>query len=293
MSSYEEQLAFYAKSVNDHLRERLSVRTPCLQMQVIDAMRYSLLDAGKRLRAALVMEFGRLCHAKRLDMAAFACAIEMIHAYSLIHDDLPCMDDDDLRRGKPSCHKAFGEANALLAGDGLLTLAFETAADAALPSDRTVEAVKTLSQAAGIFGMIGGQVIDLASEGKQISMETLNTLYELKTGALLRASAKLGCIAGGADSKMLNMADTYAKALGLAFQITDDILDVVGTAEKLGKPIGSDADSHKTTYVSLLGIDGAKKAAEEQIERAKQSIGSIEDSGFLLWMADMVLTRDH
>ena len=293
MSSYKEQLAFYAKYTNNQLQKRLSFESNCLQIQVIDAMRYSLLDSGKRLRAALVLEFARLCHASRASASAFACAIEMVHAYSLIHDDLPCMDDDDLRRGKPSCHKAFGEANALLAGDGLLTMAFEIAADAALPSESIVYAVKTLSEAAGVFGMIGGQVIDLASEGKQICLETLNTLYELKTGALLRASAKLGCIAGGANTEMLDIANAYAKALGLAFQITDDILDVVGTAEKLGKPIGSDQNSHKTTYVTLLGMEGAKKAAKEQVELAKKSIHCLDDKGFLLWMADMVLIRDH
>ncbi len=293
MNNYEEQLAFYAKNANDALRERLTFKGTCLQMQVIDAMRYSLLDAGKRLRAAFVMEFARLCRAPRGDAVAFACAIEMVHAYSLIHDDLPCMDDDDLRRGKPSCHKAFGEANALLAGDGLLTLAFETAADAPLPDARIVEAIKTLSRAAGVFGMIGGQVIDLASEGKQIDLQTLNLLYELKTGALLRASAKLGCIAGGADTRMTEAADAYAKACGLAFQITDDILDVVGTAEKIGKPIGSDNENHKTTYVTLFGVEGAKKAAAEQVELAKQSIAALPDNQFLLWLANMILTRDH
>lgn len=293
MNNYEEQLALYAKNANDALRERLTFKGTCPQMQVIDAMRYSLLDAGKRLRAALVMEFARLCRAARGDAVAFACAIEMVHAYSLIHDDLPCMDNDDLRRGKPSCHKAFGEANALLAGDGLLTLAFETVADASLPDTRIVEAVKTLSRAAGVFGMIGGQVIDLASEGKQIDYQTLNLLYELKTGALLRASAKLGCIAGGADLQMAAAADAYAKACGLAFQITDDILDVVGTAEKIGKPIGSDVENHKTTYVTLFGVEGAKKAAEEQVELAKESIEGLQDNQFLFWLADMILTRDH
>lgn len=293
MSSFDEQFVSYAIYANEQLKKRMKTENSCLQMQVIEAMRYSLLDSGKRLRACFVMEFARLCHASRENAAAFACAIEMIHAYSLIHDDLPCMDNDDFRRGKPSCHKAYGETNALLAGDGLLTLAFETASNAELPAHSVVKAVKTLAKAAGVFGMIGGQVIDLASEGKQVHLETLNTLYELKTGALLRASAKLGCIAGGADAKMMKIADDYAKALGLAFQITDDILDVVGSKEKLGKPIGSDENSHKTTYVTLFGIEGAKQAAKEQIELAKQAICSLEDQEFLLWIADMVLTRDH
>lgn len=293
MSSFEEQFASYAAYANEQLTTHMKLENGCLQMQVIEAMRYSLLDSGKRLRACFVLEFARLCNASRENAAVFACAIEMIHAYSLIHDDLPCMDNDDFRRGKPSCHKAYGEANALLAGDGLLTLAFETAANADLPEHSIVQAVKTLSKAAGVFGMIGGQVIDLASEGKQIHVETLNTLYELKTGALLRASAKLGCIAGQADEHMIQIADDYAKALGLAFQITDDILDVVGSKDKIGKPIGSDENSHKTTYVTLFGIDGARQAAKEQVEEAKKAICSLEDREFLLWIADMVLTRDH
>ena len=188
MNRYEQQLASYATQVNDALRERLHFDRELRQIVVVDAMRHSLLDAGKRLRAAMVLEFGRLTHASREGAMALACAIEMIHAYSLIHDDLPCMDDDDFRRGKPSCHKAFGEANALLAGDGLLTLAFETAADAPLSDVQRVEAVRTLAKAAGVRGMLGGQVIDLGCEGKPVDLETLNTLYALKTGALLRAS---------------------------------------------------------------------------------------------------------
>lgn len=224
---------------------------------------------------------------------SLACAVEMVHAYSLIHDDLPCMDNDDFRRGKPSCHKAFGEANALLAGDGLLTLAFETAASAKLPESARLEAVRILSQAAGVAGMIGGQVIDLESEGRQISTELLDTLYALKTGALLRAAAALGCIAGNAPQAIHSAAEAYATAYGLAFQITDDILDVVGDAEKLGKPVGSDGENRKTTYVTLFGIDGARQRAAEQIQRAMRSVEQLPDNGFLLWLAELVLTRDH
>ena len=224
---------------------------------------------------------------------ALACAIEMIHAYSLIHDDLPCMDDDDFRRGKPSCHKAFGEANALLAGDGLLTLAFETAADAPLSDAQRVEAVRTLAKAAGVRGMLGGQVIDLSCEGKPVDLETLNTLYELKTGALLRASARLGCLAGNAGEELLETADRYARACGLAFQITDDILDVAGDAEKLGKPTGSDEENHKTTYVTLLGLSGARERARELIGEAGECVAAIPGNEFLLWVAEMILGRDH
>ncbi|GKH46964.1 MULTISPECIES: polyprenyl synthetase family protein [Anaerotruncus] len=293
MNRYEQQLASYATQVNDALRERLHFDRELRQIVVVDAMRHSLLDAGKRLRAAMVLEFGRLTHASREGAMALACAIEMIHAYSLIHDDLPCMDDDDFRRGKPSCHKAFGEANALLAGDGLLTLAFETAADAPLSDVQRVEAVRTLAKAAGVRGMLGGQVIDLGCEGKPVDLETLNTLYALKTGALLRASARLGCLAGNAGEELLETADRYARACGLAFQITDDILDVAGDAEKLGKPTGSDEENHKTTYVTLLGLSGARERARELIGEAGECVAAIPGNEFLLWVAEMILGRDH
>ena len=293
MNRYEQQLASYATQVNDALRERLHFDRELRQIVVVDAMRHSLLDAGKRLRAAMVLEFGRLTHASREGAMALACAIEMIHAYSLIHDDLPCMDDDDFPRGKPSCHKAFGEANALLAGDGLLTLAFETAADAPLSDAQRVEAVRTLAKAAGVCGMLGGQVIDLGCEGKPVDLETLNTLYALKTGALLRASARLGCLAGNAGEELLETADRYARACGLAFQITDDILDVAGDAEKLGKPTGSDEENHKTTYVTLLGLSGARERARELIGEAGECVAAIPGNEFLLWVAEMILGRDH
>lgn len=293
MNQYETQLADYAKSVNDALRAQLSYKNSCLQMIVIDAMRYSLLDAGKRLRATLVLEFARLCNTGRQSAMPFAAAVEMVHAYSLVHDDLPCMDDDDLRRGKPSCHKQFGEANALLAGDALLTMAFEMITGADIPDAGKVQAVRTLSQAAGVFGMIGGQVIDLACEGKASDMLTINTLYSLKTGALITASAQMGCIAGNAGEALMQAAEEYARAFGLAFQITDDILDIVADEAVLGKPIGSDQENGKTTYVTLLGLDKAKIAARQQVERAKDSIASIDKNGFLTWLVDMVLERKY
>lgn len=293
MNRFEQQLRDDAQRTNQALYACLKTSGRAPQEAVFQAMRYSLLDAGKRLRAALVLEFGRMSDADPEGAMSLACAVEMVHAYSLIHDDLPCMDNDDFRRGKPSCHKAFGEANALLAGDGLLTLAFETAASANLPESARLEAVRILSQAAGVAGMIGGQVIDLESEGRQISTELLDTLYALKTGALLRAAAALGCIAGNAPQAIHSAADAYATAYGLAFQITDDILDVVGDAEKLGKPVGSDGENRKTTYVTLFGIDGARQRAAEQIQRAMRSVEQLPDNGFLLWLAELVLTRDH
>lgn len=291
---FDEQFASYARQTNDALRDCLRYPGVRLQAAVVDAMRYSLLDAGKRLRAALVLEFARLASAPREGATALACAIEMLHAYSLIHDDLPCMDNDDFRRGKPSCHKEFGESTALLAGDALLTLAFETAAGAPLLTDlQRVEAVCTLSKAGGVCGMIGGQVIDLACEGNTVDEATLDMLCTLKTGALLRAAARLGCLAGKADKKMYDAADRYAAAVGLAFQITDDILDVTGDAHTLGKPVGSDAENHKTTYASLFGVAGAKARAITLIEAAKRETDAFSDNSFLVWLADMVLNRDH
>ena len=291
---FDEQFASYARQTNDALRDCLRYPGVRLQAAVVDAMRYSLLDAGKRLRAALVLEFARLASAPREGATALACAIEMLHAYSLIHDDLPCMDNDDFRRGKPSCHKEFGESTALLAGDALLTLAFETAAGAPLLTDlQRVEAVCTLSKAGGVCGMIGGQVIDLACEGNTVDEATLDTLCTLKTGALLRAAARLGCLAGKADKKMYDAADRYAAAVGLAFQITDDILDVTGDAHTLGKPVGSDAENHKTTYASLFGVAGAKARAIALIEAAKRETDAFSDNSILVWLADMVLNRDH
>ena len=291
---FDEQFASYARQTNDALRDCLRYPGVRLQAAVVDAMRYSLLDAGKRLRAALVLEFARLASAPREGATALACAIEMLHAYSLIHDDLPCMDNDDFRRGKPSCHKEFGESTALLAGDALLTLAFETAAGAPLLTDlQRVEAVCTLSKAGGVCGMIGGQVIDLACEGNTVDEATLDTLCTLKTGALLRAAARLGCLAGKADKKMYDAADRYAAAVGLAFQITDDILDVTGDAHTLGKPVGSDAENHKTTYASLFGVAGAKARAITLIEAAKRETDAFSDNSFLVWLADMVLNRAH
>ena len=260
---------------------------------VEEAMAYSLFVGGKRIRPVLALGFCQLCGGAPEQALPFACAVEMVHTYSLIHDDLPCMDDDDFRRGKPSCHKAFGEANALLAGDGLLTLAFETAADAPLSDVQRVEAVRTLAKAAGVRGMLGGQVIDLGCEGKPVDLETLNTLYALKTGALLRASARLGCLAGNAGEELLETADRYARACGLAFQITDDILDVAGDAEKLGKPTGSDEENHKTTYVTLLGLSGARERARELIGEAGECVAAIPGNEFLLWVAEMILGRDH
>lgn len=247
-----------------------------LYADVIAAMRYSLLNGGKRIRPVLLLEFCRLCGGSTEAALPYACALEMIHTYSLIHDDLPCMDDDGMRRGKPSCHKAFGEATALLAGDALLTLAFETAAapenGKLAGPERALSAAWELARAAGIHGMVGGQQIDLISEGRAVPLDTLELMDSCKTGALIRAAARVGCLLGGGSREQLLAAEQYAGALGLAFQIVDDILDVTGTEEELGKPVKSDAGRDKSTYVSLLGLAEARQEAARLTQKAVSAL---------------------
>ena len=235
------------------------------------AMEYSLSIGGKRIRPVLVLECCRICGGKIEEALDFACALEMVHTYSLIHDDLPCMDDDDLRRGKPSCHIKFGEEFALLAGDGLLTRAFGVIANSSLARHKpmvAVNAVSALSYLAGCNGMIGGQVVDLKNEDKEATIDVLETLDRLKTGALIRCASVLGCLCAGADEIQTAACIKYAEKIGHAFQVIDDILDVIGDEKKLGKPIGSDADNKKSTYVSLLGLEKSKELAYELTDEA-------------------------
>lgn len=241
------------------------------------AMKYSLLSGGKRIRPILLLEFYALCGGKGDNALNFAAALEMIHTYSLIHDDLPCMDNDDMRRGRPSCHKAFGEDTALLAGDALLTLAFKTAAETdGIPSDRVLKAIAVLAENAGISGMVGGQVEDLAFEKSGATIGELRRMYLKKTSCLLSAGAVCGSILAGADEEELKYAAEYAEKLGLAFQIIDDILDCTSDEKTLGKPIGSDEKNGKTTYVTLLGIDGAKAEAERLSNEALAALCKIK-----------------
>jgi len=268
------------------------------QKTVYDAMAYSVMAGGKRIRAIMTLAFCELCGGKAADALPFACAIEMVHAYSLIHDDLPCMDNADTRRGKPSNHVAFGEANALLAGDGLLTLAFETILDArntgALPADRVLRASAVLAHAAGANGMVGGQVIDLESEGKSISYERLQTLDRLKTGAMIRASAMMGCIAAGAGQDIVDRAEEYAGSVGLAFQIVDDILDVTADQAALGKPTGSDKENDKTTYITLFGIEKSREIVRDLVKKSYAAIGgTVLDDPFLYDLAEMLAVREY
>ena len=241
------------------------------------AMKYSLLSGGKRIRPILLLEFYALCGGNGDSALNFAAALEMIHTYSLIHDDLPCMDNDDMRRGRPSCHKAFGEDTALLAGDALLTLAFKTAAETdGIPADRVLKAIAVLAENAGISGMVGGQVEDLAFEKSGATIDELRGMYLKKTSCLLSAGAVCGSILAGADEKELKYAAEYSEKLGLAFQIIDDILDCTSDEKTLGKPIGSDEKNGKTTYVTLLGIDGAKAEAERLSNEALTALCKIK-----------------
>lgn len=262
------------------------------QYDVAMAMQYSLSNGGKRIRPVLALEFAKACGGTRDDCLPFACALEYIHTYSLIHDDLPCMDNDDLRRGKPSCHKKFGESTALLAGDALLTHAFEIIGGCDLPDDKKVTAISLLAQNSGVCGMIGGQVIDLLFEQGNPGIKELLTVYKLKTGALISAACLLGCISAGATEEQMNAASKFAYSLGIAFQIQDDILDIIGDEEKLGKPIGSDADNQKTTYVSLTGIERARQDVKRLTENAIAQLSHFEDSEFIEQLALRLINRE-
>lgn len=286
-------LNVYCENVNRALAA-LTESKPELREIICEAMEYSLLAGGKRLRPVLMMEFCRMCGGNAAEVLDVACSIELIHTFSLIHDDLPCMDDDDYRRGRLSCHRKFDEATALLAGDALNTLAFEVIADAAMneviSAQTAVMLISVLSKAVGVNGMIGGQIIDLQSEGRQISLEQLDMLQRHKTGALIEAACVMGVILAGRYD-MISAAAEYADALGRAFQIVDDILDVTGTFEELGKPIGSDDEQNKSTYVSALGIEGAQQEADRLTEQALLTLKQFDDHEFLAELTGSLLHR--
>ena len=262
----------YNEMIENRLGEVLSIKETEYS-HLTEAMTYSAEAGGKRIRPKLLLEFMRVAGGNPEKALNFAIGLEMIHTYSLIHDDLPCMDNDDMRRGKPSCHIKYGEATALLAGDALLTDAFTTALSTeGIPAECVVKAAKILSECAGSNGMIGGQVIDLKYENSKAPLEVVLELYRLKTGALLKAAASIGCVLAGASDDMINAAVTFAEKVGLAFQIRDDILDVISTEEELGKPIGSDSESNKSTYVSLVGLNQAQKDVERLTNEAIESL---------------------
>lgn len=261
-----------------------------------EAMRYAVLNGGKRLRPILVFEGALLAGGSKATVASLACAIEMVHCYSLVHDDLPAMDDDDFRRGQPTCHKVFGEANAILAGDALLTAAFELMAGMVdrpeIESNRLLRVIREVAAAVGSRGMIGGQVIDLESENKEIDYETLQKLHSLKTGELFRASLRSGAILSGMSEVGLASLDNYARHFGLAFQITDDILDVEGNEEVIGKPVGSDQKNLKTTYPRLFGLQRSYELASESVQACLTSLSAFgPEADFLRELALFTLQR--
>lgn len=260
------------------------------------SMRYSLLAGGKRIRPFLTLQFCRLFGGDEDVALTLGCALEMIHTYSLIHDDLPCMDDDDLRRGKPTNHVVYGEATAVLAGDALLTEAFAVASSPSIPVDIIPSAVRLLAGAAGTFGMIGGQMLDLRGETEHLDFEALLEMHTKKTGALIRAACLLGCLSAGItdpDDVRYQAAVTYAENIGLAFQVIDDRLDAVGTQEDLGKPIGSDAESGKTTFLTFMSPEQALDYARDLTEQAKNAIALFPARTVLCELADYLLNRTH
>lgn len=290
----KERLADYAEMTEEALFRYLP-EVDCLQKSVIEACRYSLSAGGKRIRPALVMEFCRVCGDDPETALPVACAIEMLHTFSLIHDDLPCMDDDDMRRGRPSCHKAFGEAAAVLAGDALAMLPYQIIAEAGLKKtlsqDAALRIIKLLGELSGVWGMIGGQTVDLENENKRPDVSVILEMYRMKTGALLEFCCRAGCIAAGAGADKQLAAGSYGQRLGLAFQIVDDILDVTADEKLLGKPVGSDAAEGKFTYVTAVGLEKAQERAAELTAQAKDCLAEFADNGFLLGLTDMLLER--
>lgn len=289
---FNYELKIKQDMVNNCLKNMISSKDA--PGSIVDAMNYSLMAGGKRIRPILSISVCKSLGGSIDDILEFACAIELIHTYSLIHDDLPAMDNDDLRRGKPTNHKVFGEAKAILAGDGLLNYAFEIMLEIALnKSDvKYLEAAKTVARASGIRGMIGGQVIDIECEGKTIDIDTLYLMHSKKTGALIEASCLTGCIIAGRKD-MIEAVREYSRNLGIAFQIVDDILDYVGDTKKLGKNTGVDMEKGKSTFVSILGIEKSKELALSYSQKAKDMAIYIDKSSFLLNLTEYLLYREN
>lgn len=261
---------------------------------LLESMHYSLTAGGKRIRPMLVLEFCRISGGNIEKTLPVACAIEMLHTYSLIHDDLPCMDNDALRRGKPTNHVVYGECTATLAGDALQAEAFGTIARSQLPAEARVTCVEILADAVGSDGMCAGQYLDMVGEHKLLSEDELNDINSRKTGSLLTAACRMGVAAAGGNKAMLDAAAQYGACVGAAFQIRDDILDVISTSEELGKPIGSDAQEHKNTYMTLLGEYKCMQMIEKLTDQAKNAVaGAFEDTKFLCELADSMVTRKN
>ncbi|MCM1299568.1 MAG: polyprenyl synthetase family protein [Firmicutes bacterium] len=292
--NYREKLIYYKELINKQLTEYMNF-PPSKQDRLYDAMKYSLCAGGKRIRPIIVMEFGLICGGSEQAALPAACAIEMMHTFSLIHDDLPCMDNDDMRRGRPSCHKAYDETTALLAGDALEMYPFEILADSVkygVTPENALKMIKLLADCAGHKGMIGGQQIDTQFEDGSLNDFELLNLYSLKTSRLLQAAACMGCLSAGANENAVKKAYEYGEKLGLAFQIIDDILDICGEAEIIGKPIGSDEENNKETYVKTVGIGRSREKAKELTEDALRILDCFDGSDFLKMFTTELLNRN-
>ena len=260
------------------------------QTQLFDAMEYSLLAGGKRLRPIFAMDFCRMCGGDWKNAAPFAAAVEMIHTYSLIHDDLPCMDNDDFRRGRPTNHKVYGEAMAILAGDALLTDAFLVASSAKLPNPQDMGfAISVLAQGAGSLGMVGGQVLDIQAEQRELTEQEVIDIQSRKTGALINDACVLGVIAGGGSEEQIAAAARFAGALGMAFQIRDDMLDVIGTQEEMGKGVGTDAA--KNTFVKLYGLEKCEELVQKYTNTAIEMLSTFQDNEYMIALAKSLTDR--
>ncbi len=287
--NYKEQYSQYLDYIEDYLYSACFNDASEPQQTLFSAMRYSLLAGGKRIRPILVFEFCRMCGANWQLAAPFAAAVEMVHTYSLIHDDLPCMDDDDYRRGALTNHKVYGEAIAVLAGDALLTAAFHSLSTAALSAEARIHAVDILSACSGELGMVGGQVLDMQSEERQCTEQEVLDIQSRKTGALIRAACMLGVVAAGGSDAQLAAAADFASHLGLAFQIRDDMLDVIGNAQELGKAVGVDAA--KNTFVQLYGLERCDELVRQHTKQAVDALAVFEDTVFLKQLAAQLTNR--
>ena len=288
METFQVQYGRYRAAVEEALQSLFLRNKPYGRLQ--EAMRYSLLAGGKRVRPVMTLAFCEALGGEARQALPLGAALECVHTYSLIHDDLPCMDDDDLRRGRPTCHKVYGETMAVLAGDALQAEAFRLISHASgLSAEQRIDAVHTLSAACGGDGMVAGQALDV--EGLACDEASLRDLCLRKTGGLLGAAADLGCIAAGADAEARRLALSYAEHIGLAFQVRDDMLDVIADQEEFGKPVGSDKEEGKRTFVDLLGLEGCGKLVEEETALAKGSVSGFPRGGFLLELADSLADR--
>ena len=289
MNDFKQQSQVYIDHIEAYLDQKCFHYDSEPQKKLFSAMRYSLLAGGKRLRPIFVYDFCRMCGGNWQKASPFAAAIEMVHTYSLIHDDLPCMDNDDFRRGNPTNHKVYGEAVAVLAGDALLTAAFHQLACASFSAESRIRAVEVLSSCAGETGMVGGQVLDIMSEERVCTEQEVLDIQSRKTGGLIRAACMMGVLAGNGSEEQLQKAAEFADHIGLAFQIRDDMLDVIGTAQQMGKAVGTDAD--KNTFVRLFGLEKCAELVKQHTDMAIEALSAFTDSSYMCSLARSLTDR--